>query len=163
MNTCLVKQSHTQGQAFLHFPLIFDVASPPTSSLGTEAKPDPYLLTGCGANDARWGLQCYGSILDNSPMVGWQVPHIIDYSNWSALLCPYTLALRWTDRHRHTWRSEDALQVSVLTFPSCLRHNLFAALQVSKRFSCLHPSFLCRHAGIPDACGTYCVWLLQGM
>lgn len=70
--------------------------------------------------------ECHGSILDNSPMVGWQVPHIIDYSNWSALLCPHTLALRWTVRQRSTWRSEDALQASVLlTFPSCLRHKLF--------------------------------------
>lgn len=68
--------------------------------------------------------ECHGSILGNSPMVGWQVPPIIDYSNWPALLCPYTLALRGTDRQRHAWRSEDALQVSVLTFPSCLRHNL---------------------------------------
>lgn len=110
---------------------------------------------------SRWCLvrpaECHGSILGNSPMGGWQVPPIIDYSNWPALLCPYTLALRGTDRQRHARKSEDALQVSVLTFPSCLRHhNLCAVLHIglwaSKRFSCLHPSFLCRHAGIPDAC-----------
>lgn len=60
INTCLVKQSHTQGQAFLHFPLIFDVVSSLTFSLGTEAKPDLWMAEGlfrhllieCGAADA---------------------------------------------------------------------------------------------------------------